>query len=82
MGLGTWLPDSSGTRAEEPLRDLPVAADPAVLSASVGGVVRGVVVDDFDVGDKTGAGVRALDEIVREESVSRKAAVQDLYAGR
>ena len=65
-----------GHAAEEPLRNLPVATDPAVLPASVGGVVRRVVVDDFDVGDEAGASVGALDQIVRQESVSREAAIQ------
>ena len=46
-----------------------------MLSAGVGGVVRRIVVNDLDVGDKTGAGVGALDQIVREQSVSRKAAI-------
>ena len=78
MGLGTSLPDSSGTLAEEPSCDLPVAAHPAVFAAGMGGVVRRVVVDDFDVGDEAGASVGALDEVVREESVAREAAVEYL----
>ena len=63
---------------KEPSRDLPVATNPAVLTAGMSGVVGRVVVDDFDVGDEAGAGVRAFDEIVREKSVAREAAVEYL----
>src|SRR6266487_2214762 len=65
-----------GHLAEQPLRNLPVATDPTVFPASVGGVVRRVVVDDLDIGYEASASVGALDEIVRQESVSWKAAIQ------
>jgi hypothetical protein len=39
--------------------------------------VRGIVIDDFDVGDEAGASVGAFDEVVREEGVSREAAVEN-----
>src|ERR1700761_3746019 len=48
-----------------------------MFAARVRRVVRGVVIDDFDVGDETGASVGAFDEVVREEGVSGKAAVED-----
>ena len=64
--------------AEEPLGDLPVSTDPAVFAAGVGGVVGGVVVDDFDVCDEAGAGVGAFDEVVGEEGVAGESAVEDL----
>ena len=37
------------------------------------GVVRWIVVDDLDIRDKTGAGVGAFDQVVRQKSVSGKA---------
>ncbi len=49
-----------------------------MLAAGVGGVVRGVVVDDLDVGDEASAGVGAFDEVVGEQGVFGEAAVEDL----
>ena len=81
-GVGDLAAGLVGHVAGEPLDDLPVAADPAMFAAGVGGVVRGVVVDDFDVGDEAGAGVGAFDEVVREEGVARESAVEDLVEDR
>ena len=57
-------------------RQLPVAADPAVLAAGVGEVARRVVVVDHDVGGEPGARVAAFDQVVREQRVLGKAAVR------
>src|SRR5262249_53733293 len=58
--------------------DLPIATNPAMLATAVRAEVRGVVVDHFHIGEQAGAGVGALDEIVAENGVGRKAAVQNL----
>ena len=71
-GVGNLVAGLVGHVAGEPLDDLPVAADPAVFAAGVRGVVRGIVVDDLDVGDEAGAGVGAFDEVVREKGVAGK----------
>ena len=77
-GIVDKLAGLIGDAAEEPLCDLPVSADPAMLAAGVGGVVRRIVVDDLDVGDEAGAGIGAFDEVVREEGVAGEAALEDL----
>ncbi len=43
--------------------------------------MRGVVVDDLDVGDEAGAAVGALDEVVGEQGVAGEAAVEDFVEG-
>ncbi len=53
-----------GNLIEDPANDLPISAQPAMFAAVVGAVVRRVIVDDFDIGGKTYARIRALNEIV------------------
>ena len=50
IGFGTILAGLIGHFGEEPLRNLPVAAHPAMFAAIVGAVVRRIVVDDLNVG--------------------------------
>ena len=76
IGLGTRRPASSGTRAEQPAHDLPVAAHPAMLAPVVGAVVRRIVVDDLDVAHQPGARVSALDQVVAEQRIAREAMLQ------
>src|SRR5690348_16054142 len=47
-----------------------------MLAARVGAVVRGVVVDDFDVGGESSARVGAFDEVVAEERVAGEALLE------
>ncbi len=47
-----------------------------MLAAIVGAVMRGIIVDDFDIGRKPCARVGALDQVVAEQCVARKAAVE------
>src|SRR5271170_4846142 len=49
-----------------------------MFSPSVSGVVGRVVVNDFDVRDEACASVGALDQVVGQEGISRKASVQHL----
>ena len=76
MGLGTQLAGLVGDAAKHPLHHLPVAAHPAMFAAGVGAVVRGVVVDDLDIGGEAGAGVGAFDEVVTEQGVAGEAAIE------
>ena len=62
--------------SEQPLRDLPVAAHPAMLAPGVGAVVRGIVVDDFDVGEQPHARVGAFDQVVAEQRIAGEAAFE------
>ena len=71
VGLGAVGP---GHPAAKPGQELPVAPDPAVLAQGKAEVARGVVVVDHDVGDEAGAGVVALDQVVRQERVLGEAA--------
>ena len=77
MGFGTSRPDSSGTRDKQPARDLPVAAQPAMLAAVVGAVVRGIVFDDLDVAGQSGARVGAFDQVMTEQGVARETAIEN-----
>ena len=52
--------------SEEPAHDLPIAAQPAMLAAIVGAVMRRVVVYDLYVADQSGAGVGTLDQIMAQ----------------
>ena len=68
--LDRRLPDRcAGTRGQQPRQQLPVAAHPAVCAASVGQVVRRVVLVKDDVGDQAGAAVDALEQIVAEQGI-------------
>src|SRR5690606_38019876 len=57
--------------SEDPGQQLPVATRPAMLASCRNVVARGKIVDDLDIGGKPGAGKRALEEIVAEESILR-----------
>ena len=68
--------DPRGHEREQPQQNLPVAADPAMLTSRVREHARRVVVDDFDVGDQRGARVQSLEQVVREQCVFGHAAVE------
>ena len=53
--------------AEYPGQQLPVAASPAVLTRGGHVVARREFLDDFDVGDQSGPGEGALEEVVAEK---------------
>ena len=61
---------------QEPPEDLPVSPDPPVLAPGVAEHTRRVVVHDLDVGHEGGAGVEALEEVVRQERVLRYASLE------
>ena len=42
----------------------------------VGAVVRGIIVDDFDIAGQAGARVRAFDQVMAEQGIAREAPVQ------
>ena len=65
-----------GNAGKHPLRNLPVAAHPAVFAAVVGAVVRRVVVDKLDVGGQACARIGAFDQVVAQQGIARKAAVE------
>ena len=66
-----------GHTIRQPFHDLPVAAQPAVLSAAVGAVVRGIILDDYDICGESGARVGAFDQVVAEQSVPWKTMTQN-----
>ncbi len=68
--------DPRGHEREQPQQNLPVAADPAMLTSRVREHARRVVVDDFDVGDQRGARVQSLEQVVREQRVFGHAALE------
>ena len=61
---------------EQPPQDLPVAPHPPVLPLRMREHARGIVVHDLDVADERGAGVHALEQVVRQQRVLRHAAVE------
>ncbi len=68
---------SDGTRPKSHGRDLPVAADPAVLPPQVGVVPHRKAVDQLDVGDETDPDVAAFDQVVAEDRVLGECPVKD-----
>src|SRR6185437_10195533 len=52
--------------------------NPAVLAPAVGAEVRWIVIDQFDIRDQPSACIRALDQIVAEQSVTREPFIQHL----
>ena len=62
-------PSGPGHPGAEPGQELPVAPDPAVLAQGEAEVPGRIVVVHHDVGDQPGAGVVALDQVVREQRV-------------
>ena len=65
---------------EDPAHDLPVAAQPAMLAAIIGAVVRRIIVDDFDIGGQTGARIGAFNQVVAEQRIARESDVPGLGA--
>src|ERR1700738_841378 len=63
---------------EDPAQNLPVAAHPTMIAAVVSAEVTGIVVNEFDVGDQSGARVRPFDEVVTQQVVLRKAVFEGL----
>ena len=60
----------------QPAHDLPVAPDPAVLPRGERQVVRGIVIDEMDVGAQARSRVHALEQVVAEQRVGRNAPVE------
>jgi hypothetical protein len=67
-----------GYPPKEPAHDLPIAAQPAMLEAIVGAIVRRVLVDDLYVADQPGTSVGPLDQIMAEQRITREAMLQHL----
>ncbi len=67
---------------QQPGDELPVAADPAVASLDVGAVAGRIFLVQLHVAEQAGAGVAALQQIVAEYAVFRKAASQRLLERR
>ena len=65
----------------QPREDLPVAAHPAVLAADVAEIGRGHVLVDFHAAQQRGTRVGALQQVMAEDNILRKAAVQRLPEG-
>lgn len=57
---------------EEPARDLPVAARPAVPAVGVGQDAGGFAFDELDVAEEAAACVAAFDQVVAEDAVLGK----------
>ena len=65
---------ASGRRhtSAQPGQELPVAPDPAMLSAGIGVVPGGKVVEELRVAEQPAAGVVALDQVVAENVIFGK----------
>ena len=79
--LGTTAPLASRTVRQDPARDLPVAADPAVLAGGEAQIVVRVVVDDVDVGAERRPRERPFEEVVAEQRVVRHAPGERPFEG-
>ena len=60
-------------RGQQPARDLPVAADPAVPAAHVRAVARRILLVQLHVAQQAGARIAAFQQIVAEDAVLGKA---------
>ena len=65
----------------QPLKELPVAPNPAVLPPGVGEISARIVIIDVDVGDQAGAGEVAFDQIVRQQPILGEPPVGCLLEG-
>src|ERR1700733_3122231 len=63
---------------KKPSSNLPIAAQPAMLAAVIGTVVRGIIFDDFDVTGQSSARIGTFDQIVAEQCVAREALIKNL----
>ena len=71
----------TGHQRQQPLRDLPVAADPAPAARRVGGVARRVVLEQLHVAQQAGARVAAFEQVVAEDPVLGEPPVHRLFEG-
>src|SRR5581483_9617717 len=55
---------------------LPITADPAVLAAAKGAVVRRIIVHQFDIAGQPGASIGTLDQVMAEQGIFREPAVE------
>ena len=82
---GKRIGDAPGIRSrdagQEPLGDLPVAANPTVAPIDVGVVTGRIFFVQLDVADQRRAGMAGFDQIVAEDRVFRKAAGDGLLKG-
>src|SRR5438105_6761286 len=63
---------------EQPPYDLPITPDPAMLPATIGAKMGGTIVNQFNIRDKTGAGIVAFDQVMTEQRITGKSLCQDL----
>ena len=74
---GQWIGDPPGVRAghpgEQPLRDLPIAPDPAVPPVHIHIVARRMFLIEFHVANQRGPGMARLQQVVAQDGVFRKA---------
>src|ERR1700676_1187448 len=64
-----------GNAGKHPLSNLPITSYPAMFAARVGAVVRGIIVDEFDICDQANARICAFDEIVAEKGIAWEASI-------
>src|ERR1700733_7326765 len=61
----------------QPFRNLPVTSYPTMFASIVGAVVRGIVLNDLDIASEAGSSVCALDQVMTEQGIARKAAIEN-----
>src|SRR6185437_2008297 len=66
-----------GHSRKQPLHNLPVSAQPAMFAAVVGTVMRGIILNHFDIACKASARVGALNQVMAEQGIAREAAVKN-----
>src|SRR5215469_17880672 len=67
-----------GNPRKQPLQDLPVPTDPAMLAAAVGAEVRRIVVNQLELADKARPCINSLDQVVTQNGVRGKTIPQNL----
>ena len=72
----------SGHPRQQPARELPVSANPAVATIYVGAVTGRVFLVQLHVAQQAGARITTFQQVVAEDAVLGKAPLERLFKGR
>jgi hypothetical protein len=72
-------PIGTGNPWQQPLRDLPIAANPTIRRLDVRAVAGGKVLIQLHVAQQPGARVAALQQVMAEDTVLGEASLEGLF---
>ncbi len=76
-GLRWRLPSPAGTRTQRPRGDLPVSSDPSMLPVGECRVIEREALEQFNIGCEADSYMGSLNQIVTEQRLFGKAAIQE-----